>query len=395
MLYVSRLAGDWFGDWTGQQYYESSTYLAPLDDFFMAAEPEIRGLSTVTMQVIVELHSGRLITIEPSIDGTVDDAMQMTEDKTGIPAHLLLLNFEGKQLESGRRLSDCDIRRESTIRQGFALLGGGGKKRGGYKLCEEIPRWGNPPAVADAPPGLLGVADISYEDDLVFVGGWARKGLQEWHVVEAVFNAVGTRPASTFPCQKKGLILKFSNPILVARILEMGLFAEGHKLVVGPVRKPVKKTADSSSSDADVESVLIEVRKCTSKPTVRNAGSQTVLTGVALRTIIDGLHSDLKFLTGCLSSMSEGDPPDARSLTSRCSQPHWTLASTLDPAQRGKPDTSETACGSNDPLPEQLEQTEQTEQTEQAGRAIGAASERELMARTTGASSLSIMNERV
>ena len=68
----------------------------------MAAEPEIRGLSTVTMQVIVELHSGRLITIEPSIDGTVDDAMQMTEDRTGIPAHLLLLNFEGKQLESGR-----------------------------------------------------------------------------------------------------------------------------------------------------------------------------------------------------------------------------------------------------------------------------------------------------
>ena len=193
--------------------------------------------------------------------------------------------------------------------------------------------------MADAPPGLQGVADISYEDDLVFVGGWARKGLQEWHVVEAVFNAVGTRPASTFPCQKKGLILKFSNPILVARILEMGLFAEGHKLVVGPVRKPVKKLADSSSSDADVESVLIEVRKCTSKPTVRNAGSQTVLTGVALRTIIDGLHSDLKFLTGCLGSMSEGDPPDARSLTSRCSQPHWTLASTLDPAQRGKPDS--------------------------------------------------------
>ena len=131
MSYVSRFTGYWFGSFTGRQYFESSGYLAPLYDFFMAAEPEIRGLSTVTMQVIVELHSGRLITIEPSIDGTVDDAMQMTEDKTGIPAHLLLLNFEGKQLESGRRLSEYDIRRESTIRQGFALLGGGGKTRGG------------------------------------------------------------------------------------------------------------------------------------------------------------------------------------------------------------------------------------------------------------------------
>ena len=85
------------------------------------------------------------------------------------------------------------------------------------------------------------------------------QALQEWHVVEAVFGAFGVHPASTLPCQKKGLILKLSDQAIVA--LEVGLCAEGHKLVVGPVCKPVKKLADLSSSEAEFESVLIEVRK--------------------------------------------------------------------------------------------------------------------------------------
>lgn len=80
------------------------------------------------LQIFVKGPNGRTISICLSAMETVESVKQQLQDKTGIPQDEQLLIFSGKPLKNGLKLSDYNIKNESTLHLHSRLYGGGKNK---------------------------------------------------------------------------------------------------------------------------------------------------------------------------------------------------------------------------------------------------------------------------
>ncbi|KYQ88943.1 ubiquitin [Tieghemostelium lacteum] len=73
------------------------------------------------MQLFAKTIQGKTITFDAEPSNTIKDIKDIIEELEGVPATHQRMIFIGKGLEDGRKLSDYDIRKESTIHLVYRL----------------------------------------------------------------------------------------------------------------------------------------------------------------------------------------------------------------------------------------------------------------------------------
>ncbi len=76
------------------------------------------------MQIFVKTLAGKTITLEVDPNESIDSVKAKITEKEAIPANQQRLIFAGKQLESGRTVSDYNVTADSTFHLVLRVRGG-------------------------------------------------------------------------------------------------------------------------------------------------------------------------------------------------------------------------------------------------------------------------------
>ena len=80
-------------------------------------------LSQSGMQIFIKTLTGDTVTLDAEVSDTISRVKAMIRVRKGVPTDLQRLSFMGKQLEDDETLSDCSIRKESTLHLMLRLRG--------------------------------------------------------------------------------------------------------------------------------------------------------------------------------------------------------------------------------------------------------------------------------
>lgn len=74
-----------------------------------------------TMQIFVRTLTGKTLTLDVEPSDTIEKVKTIIMDKDEIPMDMQRLMFAGNQLENHMTLSDCDVKKDCTLRLGMPM----------------------------------------------------------------------------------------------------------------------------------------------------------------------------------------------------------------------------------------------------------------------------------
>jgi len=77
-----------------------------------------------SIEIVVKSLTGRILNFDVMRDVDIDHVKQLIENENGVPPDQQRLVFNGKQLESGCSLSECNIQNGSILHLVLRLRGG-------------------------------------------------------------------------------------------------------------------------------------------------------------------------------------------------------------------------------------------------------------------------------
>jgi len=90
----------------------------------------------MSIQIFVKTLTGKTIALNLKPDDKIEQIKKLIEAKEALPCSQQRLIFHGFQLEDGKTLRECNIRRESTIQLVKRLVGSGLSSFGGPEVTK-------------------------------------------------------------------------------------------------------------------------------------------------------------------------------------------------------------------------------------------------------------------